>query len=120
MEKRIVVYAPRGQDAILAEKVLRASGIEVGRCSSAAELADALGAGAGALLLVEEVVESLGPAIHHLEQQPAWSDLPVLVMAKHGADSLVAQRAVERLGNVTLLERPVRTATLISAARSAL
>jgi signal transduction histidine kinase len=120
MEKRILVYAPLGQDAILAEKVLRGSGIEVGRCSSAVELADALGAGAGALLLVEEVVAALGPALRHLEQQPAWSDLPVMVMAKHGADSLEAQRAVQRLGNVTLLERPVRTATLISAARSAL
>ena len=120
MNKRVLVYAPLGQDAVLAEKVLRASDIEVGRCSSAAQLADQLDAGAGALLLVEEVVAGLGPALRHLEQQPAWSDLPVLVMAKHGADSLEAQRAVERLGNVTLLERPVRTATLISAARSAL
>ncbi len=120
MEKRVLVYAPLGQDAKLAEKVLGASGIQVGRCLSVADLADALNAGAGALLLVEEVVAGLGPVIRQLEQQPAWSDLPVLVMVKHGADSPEAQRAVERLGNVTLLERPVRTATLISAARSAL
>jgi signal transduction histidine kinase/CheY-like chemotaxis protein len=56
----------------------------------------------------------------HLQHQPAWSDLPVLVMAKRGADSLEAQRAVEHLGNVTMLERPVRTLSLVSAARSAL
>ncbi|MFL6694779.1 MAG: sensor histidine kinase, partial [Ramlibacter sp.] len=55
-----------------------------------------------------------------MQHQPAWSDLPVLVMAKRGADSLEAQRAVEHLGNVTMLERPVRTLSLVSAARSAL
>jgi hypothetical protein len=36
-----------------------------------------------------------------VDAQPAWSDLPVLVMTKRGADSLEAQRAVEHLGNVT-------------------
>jgi signal transduction histidine kinase len=41
-------------------------------------------------------------------------------LTRSGADSLDVQRAVEHLGNVTLLERPVRTIALISAARSAI
>jgi signal transduction histidine kinase len=82
----------------------------------------ALAEGAGALLVVEEVVSgaAMQPLKRFVEAQPGWSDLPVLVLTKRGADSLEAQRAVEHLGNVTLLERPVRTIALISAARSAL
>jgi signal transduction histidine kinase len=44
----------------------------------------------------------------------------VLVLTRRGADSTLASRAVSTLGNVTLLERPVRVAALASAVRSAL
>jgi signal transduction histidine kinase len=122
MERRILVYAPPGRDALLVEKVLRAASLEVSHCDSLAKLAAELGTGAGALMLGEETLNraTLGLLSEYLQQQPAWSDLPILLLAKHGADSLEAQRAIEALGNVTLLERPVRTMAMISAARSAL
>ena len=52
--------------------------------------------------------------------QPPWSDLPVLVLTRPGADSAESSEAVRMLGNVTLLERPVRVATLMTAVRTAL
>ena len=55
-----------------------------------------------------------------LESQPRWSDLPVLVFTQGGADSLAVGDAVAMLGNVTLLERPLRVAALLSSVRSAL
>ena len=55
-----------------------------------------------------------------LAAQPPWSDLPVLVLTRSGADSAELDEAVRTLGNVTLLERPVRVATLLSAVRTAL
>ena len=55
-----------------------------------------------------------------LAAQPPWSDLPVLVLTRSGADSAALDEAVRTLGNVTLLERPVRVATLLSAVRTAL
>jgi signal transduction histidine kinase/CheY-like chemotaxis protein len=44
----------------------------------------------------------------------------VLVLTRQGADSADASLAVSALGNVTLLERPVRVATLVSTVRTAL
>ncbi|MBX9626402.1 MAG: HAMP domain-containing histidine kinase, partial [Gemmataceae bacterium] len=41
-------------------------------------------------------------------------------MARPGADSAAVARAMDRLGNVTVLERPTRVAALVSAARAAL
>ncbi|TFZ05178.1 HAMP domain-containing histidine kinase [Ramlibacter henchirensis] len=122
MERRIVVYGPPGRDAMLVEKVFRAAALEVAHCDTPAKLTAQLRLGAGALMLGEEVLSpaTMGVLSEHLGQQPAWSDLPILLLAKHGADSLEAQRAIEKLGNVTLLERPVRTMAIISAARSAL
>ena len=122
MERRIVVYGPPGRDAALVEKVLRAASLDVSHCDTPVKLAQELRLGTGALMLSEETLSppTLVVLSEYLQQQPPWSDLPILLLAKHGADSLEAQRATEKLGNVTLLERPVRTMALISAARSAL
>src|SRR5690606_7011506 len=49
-----------------------------------------------------------------------WSDLPVLVLARPGADSGVIREAMERIANVTVIERPLRIAALVSTVRSAL
>ena len=55
-----------------------------------------------------------------LAAQPPWSDLPILILTRPGADSEDTVEAVRVLGNVTLIERPVRRATLVTALRSAL
>lgn len=122
MERRIVICAPTGQDAALTAKVFQSVGIGSIVCRNMVELLDQLGRGAGALLLVEEVVSGAAarPLAEYVSSQPTWSDIPILLLARSGADSLDVQRAVEHLGNVTLLERPVRTIALISAARSAI
>ena len=52
-----------------------------------------------------------------LDRQPPWSDLPVIVIARQGADSAAVARAMDSLGNVTVLERPTRVAALVSAVR---
>ena len=120
-ERRILVHALHEQDALLACKVLGSAGMEASVCAPAAVMLEQLAEGAGALLIVEELVAAATPGLRrYLEQQATWSDLPILVLTKRGSDSLEAQRAVEDLGNVTLLERPVRTMALITAARSAL
>ncbi|RYX95721.1 MAG: hybrid sensor histidine kinase/response regulator [Comamonadaceae bacterium] len=122
MERRIVICALSGQDAELTAKVFASVGIGSIVCANVADLMAQLARGAGALLVVEEVIS--GPAMRALSEyvtaQPTWSDLPILLMTRSGADSVDVQRAVEHLGNVTLLERPVRTIALIAAARSAI
>ncbi len=122
MERRIIVFAPTGQDAPITERLFNEANIAVVVCDAENNLADLLMAGAAALLIVEE---ALTPPVQntlqrYLAKQEHWSDLPVLLLTKRGANSMDVQKAIERLGNVTLLERPVRTTALISSAKSAL
>ena len=122
MERRILIYVGTTQDGVLASQVLQSAALEsqvvVGMQSLLAELAQ----GCGALLVAEEVIagSAMQPVKAFIGAQPAWSDLPVLVLTLRGSPSVEVQRAVESLGNVTLIERPVRTIGLVSAARSAL
>jgi len=78
--------------------------------------------GAGAIILAEEVLADPAAAAltEALGTQPPWSDLPVLVLARQGADSPVIAKAMDRLANVTVIERPMRVASLISTVRAAL
>jgi PAS domain S-box-containing protein len=73
------------------------------------------------LIAEESVVHSGDQSLTEwLARQPPWSDLPVLVLARPGADSAGVAQAMDMLGNVTVLERPVRVAALVSAVRTAL
>ncbi len=122
MERRIVICAPTGQDASLTAKVFESVGLDCVITASPADLLEQLSRGAGALLLVEEAISgmALRPLGEYVTAQPTWSDIPILLLTRSGADSVDVQRAVENLGNVTLLERPVRTIALIAAARTAI
>src|SRR6185295_18786399 len=93
-------------------------------CRSLRETTQEMRAGAGAVLLTEEVlsepeVDDLAAA---LQEQPPWSDISILLFA--GGDrndaSLRTLRKLEVLRNVTLLDRPVRTAAVVSTVSAAL
>lgn len=122
MERRVLICAPTGQDALLAVQVFEQSSILSAVSLHVEELVQHLRYGAGCLLLVEEVLTGAAMKIvaDYIAAQPTWSDIPVLLMTRSGADSEVVQRAVAELGNVTLMERPVRTSALLSVTRSAL
>jgi PAS domain S-box-containing protein len=121
-EQRILVLAPTSRDAAMAERVLRVAGIEALPCKAVTELCAEIERGAGAILLPEEaVVQDESDTLKRwLGRQPSWSDLPILVMARSGADSASVAQAMDLFGNVTVLERPVRVAALVSSVRSAL
>lgn len=121
MEHPLLVFLPKGRDAALTQQLLGANGIAVDVCHSPAEVTARLVEGVGALLLSEEALGDCGVQLRRfVEAQEAWSDLPVLLLTRSGMHSRDTQRAVEHLGNVTLLERPVRTMALVSFVKSAL
>lgn len=121
LERRLLVLAPIGKDAALIETMLRSVHVECRTCADIDELLRELERGAGAVLVAEE---ALSDNDHRLPatvaRQPAWSDLPILLLTRPGADSSFVERATSTLGNLTLLERPVRVVALASAIRSAL
>jgi signal transduction histidine kinase/ActR/RegA family two-component response regulator len=122
MEQRLLIYAPSGRDGPLAAKVLAVASIASHVCLSAAELGRELERGAGVVLTVEEALSSGGFKIlgDVVARQPAWSDLPIILLTHRGNDSPAVRHAVAALGNVTLLERPVRTLTLLTSVQAAL
>ena len=122
LERRVLVLTPTAVDANLTQGVFERAGIPSLSCRTLTEVCAALDDGAAALLLAEEAVllERQDALTDWLGHQPPWSDLPIMVLARPGADSAAVARAMDLLGNVTVLERPTRIAALVSAARSAL
>jgi PAS domain S-box-containing protein len=78
----------------------------------------------GALLLTEEALELLpGPGlIEVLRAQPAWSELPLIILTRGGESQVVKllELAASAAGGVTLLERPIGEATLLRSVEVAL
>jgi PAS domain S-box-containing protein len=118
--ERILVLAPAAIDDALDPAALGAAGLRCVICDDVLALAAQLEGEAGALVLTEEALsrDSVQALADALQRQPSWSDIPVLLLCGPGGDSL--PRAIELLGNVMMLERPVRTTTLVSALRSSL
>ena len=117
-------HAPRGRDAQVVLQVLHAHAMHPEVCGLARAAPRALQAGAGLAFVTEESLggPALEPLTDWVAHQPPWSDFPfiVLVARRVGRRPSAATGALGRLGNVVLLERPLNTETLVSAARSAL
>jgi signal transduction histidine kinase/CheY-like chemotaxis protein len=83
-----------------------------------------LARGAGVILLTEEALADprLDDLADALAAQPPWSDISILLFA--GTDrsqaALRTLHKLEVLRNVTLLDRPIRTAAVITTVRAAL
>jgi signal transduction histidine kinase/ActR/RegA family two-component response regulator len=125
LEHRVLIFAPVGRDAELTRDLLSRASIPSHVCPSMPVLRDTLlTEGGAALLLTEEVLEDEGlpTLVAALGEQPPWSDVPVLLFSGGpGADMTVRViRSIETLRNVTLLERPIRVAAVLSAVRAAL
>ncbi|WP_263419697.1 sensor histidine kinase [Terriglobus albidus] len=93
--------------------------------SSVSELSINIRKGAGAAIITEEALK--GDGILELEsvltEQPAWSDFPVILLVAGGrvtTESERLRRLRMPLGNVLLLERPIRPETLHSTLEVAL
>ncbi len=87
--------------------------------TSVAELCDEIAAGAAAAIVTEEAFRgsSLGTLRQVLSEQPSWSDFPLLLLVAGGRVTAESERLRKLrlpLGNVLLLERPLRPETLLS------
>jgi PAS domain S-box-containing protein len=122
---RVLILAPVGRDAALTRSLLNRAGVESLGCSNLDDLRRKLIEGAGAAVITEEALigHDINGLVDWVAQQPSWSDFPFVVLLEPGASAeAVGQErdALQRSGNLTLLERPVGEATLVSAVRAAL
>jgi two-component system, sensor histidine kinase len=121
-ELRVLLFTPIGRDTELIATVLSGAKIECVGCESWLALEKQMSEGAAAVILSEETLQPAGlmRLRMFLKAQPAWSDLPFLLLTGRGADSPAIHGATLEMGNVTLLERPTRVPALLSATRAAL
>ena len=117
-----MVLAPTTRDAGLVERFLGQVDLRSHLCSSLEELCTEMDEGAGALLVAQEALggQNLTRLGAKLENQPQWSELPLLLSTPHSVNSGDVQHLLEFLPNVMLLERPLRINTLLSLTRTAL
>jgi PAS domain S-box-containing protein len=123
---RILICAPYGQDAPSIANLLGANGFDAVICVGLDEIAAQLDARLGAVLLTEEALrvplEALETA---LNAQPPWSNTAFIMLAMPQSGRAAPPDA-PRLGlsriasNMIVLERPLGSASLISAVQSAI
>ena len=121
----VAILAPTGRDGPLAAQILGKWSVRAVAHRTIGDLCETIEQGIGAIVIAEEALGTRDRPLLEaaLDQQPAWSDIPLIVLTAEGELSRVIADGVEALamrGNVTLLERPVRVATLVTTVRSAL
>ena len=123
LAERALVLAPVGRDSQIALMILKEAGYGGVVTPNLGSLCTELEQGAGLVLVAAEALR--GPELEalflYLEQQPAWSDLPIVLLTHHGGQEQgPSSRLSDLLGNVTFLERPFHPATLVSMVSAAL
>ena len=123
MPQAIGILAPAGRDSAVLADILQKASMQCIECSSGEDLIRALDKRrAGVIVVAEEAFghSELQALIAWLQNQPAWSDLPVLLLTKRNGNAVLQANLAASLGNTTILERPFFPGTLVTAARSAL
>jgi signal transduction histidine kinase len=121
ISQRAIILAP--PDSQLTLTMLNDAGFSGVVAPDLPGLCDELERGAGLLIIAAEALcgADLAPLMHYLKQQPAWSDLPIVLLTHHdGLEQDLSSQLGAQLGNVTFLERPFQPMTLISQVTSAL
>jgi signal transduction histidine kinase/ActR/RegA family two-component response regulator len=122
LEMRVLVLAPTARDAATSRDLFEAAGIRCFICNGIEDVCREAGRGAGAAVVTVEAVlgDKDGRVAGLLKAQPPWSDFPLVVLTPPGVESPKLLGALDAIGHMTLMKRPVQISTLVSTARSAL
>jgi len=119
---RVLVLAPTRRDREVTLELLQRANISSVSCEGALSLATEIEAGVGAILMTDAAFSDphIVQLLAALSGQPPWSEVPIILLCRTSPPSLVAARVVDSLRNVTVLERPTSSRTLISSVQAAL
>ena len=122
--ERAVILAPTGRDAAVAEALIKEAGFHANPCGDLAALVHEIEGGAGMAVIADEAIKNidLGSLVNWLNEQPSWSDFPIVLLTHQGGGperNPDAARLGQLLGNVTFIERPFHPTTLVSIVGSA-
>ncbi|EPJ76673.1 MULTISPECIES: response regulator [Pseudomonas] len=120
--ERAIILAPRGRDSQIALALLQEAGFPAMATPNLVELSKELSSGAGMAIIADEALRGadISMLLETLKCQPAWSDIPIVLLTHHGGPEHNSSAYLGALlGNVTFLERPFHPATLVSLVTTA-
>lgn len=119
---RVLIVAPWEHDAHSLEKVLAQDGYHTDVYPNLATLAEHINEDTGVVLLTQEALrQGTEPLEASLQRQPAWSDVPFVVLHSiRSGDAPWAAPLPREVINRIELERPVGASSLISAVATAM
>jgi signal transduction histidine kinase len=122
---RTIIFTPIGKDGRLIASLLQRLDMSCHVAANVDEMCRCIREGAGAAIISEEafVGGAIQPLLEIMQDQPSWSDFPVILLTVAGRVTVESERLRELrqpLGNIFLLERPIRPETLISTLEIAL
>jgi signal transduction histidine kinase/ActR/RegA family two-component response regulator len=118
---KILLLPPTSRDAEAMAKLFNRERFACDVCRTISEVCTRLSDDIGVLVLSEEALHTGSKELAAcIAAQPVWSDWPIVVLSKSGAEVPALAAIMATLGNVSVLERPVRTTTLVSVVRTAL
>ena len=121
----ILIVAPVGADARNISEVLRKAQHTPRICRTASEMAEGMNEGCGAIIITEDALtpELMATLTEVFQRQPPWSDVPLILISSAGVESVgpaIAARLRGPRRTITLLERPLRSVTLLGTLDSLL
>lgn len=111
----VLILGPTPTDSSVASTVIQEAGFQALACENLSALCDAMLSGCGAIVIAEEAlaVAEVSLLKSCLSNQPAWSDVPVILLTNGNAHE--ATEVFSKSGNISLLERPFARLTLIQS-----
>src|SRR5580698_4561491 len=124
-DHRTIILAPTGKDGRLVAALLDRLTFPSHVALSLSETCALIRQGAAAAIISEEAFfgDSISELLQVLHEQPSWSDFPLILLTVSGRVTIESERLREMrrpLGNLLLLERPIRPETLLSTLEIAL
>ncbi len=121
-EERVLILPPTARDGEMTCRLLHDTGVVCFVCPNIEAICAELESGAAALILTLEHVltDRDGCLQQALNDQPAWSDVPVILLTAPGPDSLETLERIGAVGHMTLIKRPVQLNNFLSTVRTAL
>jgi signal transduction histidine kinase/CheY-like chemotaxis protein len=120
-DERVLIWAG-GRDGTLTAEFLQSARIAAEAFRRCGEFCRELECGAGVLILAEEVLShpESGKLRELLLNQPKWSDIPVVVVARRIGTPGALNHMLSDFNGVSVLHRPLSLDTLISTIAAAL
>lgn len=119
--ERFLIVAPGGRDADVIRQLLASADLNAVIDLTGELLFQALhnGLAAGAVV-TDDALNRIdhGRLAEAISNQPPWSDFPFVLLVRRG-DTRESPKAIEAAMNLTILERPLHPASLISSVRAA-